>query len=528
MAAFKSLLYREFRLCRKDNIVRTLLIMAYTGMMWVAIFTAQKVSAGSIELIENYDVCSAISIMLSLVCAVACLGLDNVFKSDISSGWMKYSYTLPITPFMRAAVRAVRLFIITASGAIFSIINIAGFCASTGNLFSGGYITLQIAVIDLMMFIMLIMDFFVFSARDTESLQKKQTFSGLVTLVIVFAVVALFFKINGIDFRDIFDDNHLNIPSLIMSKMSGTGVFIILLLIMLFLFAADMAAVAYRMRSAEISSTVIRKNKNPSENEGVILKHNHITSGFLYKEFTQNKALIAFTAALPLGLMLLSFPMSAILSHSSEMVSNGIFEFATGKIMRYAMLAFGAVIASSILPSVFQGDDRKIWAYFIVSAPGGVKGFMYNKYVLAFAMNGLYMVACYFTETLVVTLRYAVTGNESQSMLAVFITVFYTMLFLCAFDIPFSVRYGAKKGSFIKMTALLSIIIIAVLVVSFVLPESIVQKIPEFFISIFNGNAGGTVMLLTALCPFISLAAYMLSYKISCKIFMKGVNGYDR
>lgn len=164
MAAFRSLLYREFRLCKKYNIIRIALIAAYTVMMWFAMITAD-----GIEEVEIGSIANTICVMLSAVCIACCLCLDDVYKSDINSGWLKYSYALPITPLMRSAVRAVRLFVTTAAGAVFSVVNAAGFCAVAGNTFGMGYIVLQIAAADLVLVILIIRDLFMFSAKNTEA-----------------------------------------------------------------------------------------------------------------------------------------------------------------------------------------------------------------------------------------------------------------------------------------------------------------------------------------------------------------------
>lgn len=519
MAAFRSLLYREFRLCKKYNIIRIALIAAYTVMMWFAMITADGIEEAEIGSIAN-----TICVMLSAVCIACCLCLDDVYKSDINSGWLKYSYALPITPLMRSAVRAVRLFITTAAGVIFSVVNAAGFCAVAGNTFGMGYIVLHIVVADIALAVLIIRDIFIFSAKSTEELKKAEAYSCFAIMAVSALSVVLFFKIKGISLQQFFSDDDptpvtFNIPAL-------SDKLFVSLIIMLTLAAADIAVTAYKMRRADKSSIKKRTEKNVSESADAVLERSHILSGFFYKELVQNRNLIAFTAFLPLGLLLLSLVMAKVLSYFSE-GSGGILDFATGNPERILMTAAGAFIASSILPSVFQGDDRKVRSYFTVSSPIGVKGYMYCKYLLAFAMNILYMVACYFTDTLSATLRYAVLGEETQSLMTLFAAVFYIMLFLCAFDIPFSVRFGANKGSLIKTTALILFVLILTVCFS-LLPESAFQKITGLIVDIFTGKANGTVMLIMSVCPYIAFTAYIFSYKISCKIFMKGVNEYDK
>lgn len=519
MAAFRSLLYREFRLCKKDNIIRVALIASYTVMMWFAVITAR-----GIEEVEIGSIANTICVMLSAVCIASCLCLDDVYKSDINSGWLKYSYALPITPLMRSAVRAVRLFITTAAGVIFSVVNAAGLCAVAGNSFGMGYIVLQIAAADLVLVILIIRDLFMFSAKNTEALKKAEAYSSFAIMAVFALAVVLFLKIKGISLQQFLSNDDpapvtFDIPAL-------SDKLLISLVILVLLITADISVTAYKMRCADRSSAKKMDVKAASRSTNAVFERSHILSGFFYKELVQNRNLIIFTALLPLGLLLLAFVMAKVLSYSSE-VSGGIPDYATGNPVRLLMTAAGAFIASSILPSVFQGDDRKVRSYFTVSSPAGVKGYMYCKYLLAFSMNILYMVSCYFTDTLSATLRYAVLGEEAQNLMTLFVAVFYIMLFLCAFDIPFSVRFGANKGSLIKTTALILFALILAVCLA-LLPESTFQKITGLIVDIFTGKANGTVMLFTAVFPYIAYAAYIFSYKISCKIFMKGVNEYDR
>ena len=43
-----------------------------------------------------------------------------------------------------------------------------------------------------------------------------------------------------------------------------------------------------------------------------------------------------------------------------------------------------------------------------------------------------------------------------------------------------------------------------------------------------TGEHGDLTMLLLGMFPAFSVGAYILSYKVACKIFMKGVDEYDK
>jgi hypothetical protein len=58
------------------------------------------------------------------------------------------------------------------------------------------------------------------------------------------------------------------------------------------------------------------------------------------------------------------------------------------------------------------------------------------------------------------------------------------------------------------------------------------DKYQEIFFNAINGVLKGQtsdeMLLITPICILICLAAYPISYNISCKLFMKGVNNYDK
>ena len=66
-----------------------------------------------------------------------------------------------------------------------------------------------------------------------------------------------------------------------------------------------------------------------------------------------------------------------------------------------------------------------------------------------------------------------------------------------------------------------------ILVLSLI-PREIQDKVFAWLAGFITGDYGDVTMLLLGLFPAFSVGAYILSYKVSCKIFMKGVNEYDK
>lgn len=195
--------------------------------------------------------------------------------------------------------------------------------------------------------------------------------------------------------------------------------------------------------------------------------------------------------------------------------------------IRIASAALGYLSVSGLLMSVFHGDDKKLWAYFTFSAPNGVKKFLYTKYVLSFAMCGLYFVSSYVAETLIATIRWFSLREEMLSFTSIFIIVFFALILQNSFSIPMTLRFGEKKGNIINLIIILCLATAAILVLSFI-PRDIQNKVFAWLAGFITGDHGDITTLLLGFFPALSVGAYILSYKISCNIFMKGVNEYDK
>lgn len=507
MKRFWSLLYHEFKLSKKSVIIRLGLLILWSefirGIMLSAAANGQSLTAflGGGEYVI---------VMTALVCITVSL-VDDVFKADLNSGWLLYSYALPVTTFERAAVRFVRRILMCAGGMAFSLVNAAVVCAYLKVPFTLKCIAYHIIVLDILLVINISEDFFTLSARDGNDL-KKATIRTVFTIcgICAAAVVILLQCI------DIKNPQGIKLPGI------GLGSLVWALPLMILLMAAGFAITYKRLGRAFDSGKLIDRPRSAEAGAAIQLKRTSDgMTGLLYKEFKQNRNLLILVVVIPFLLML--FPLGVTLHFlDAEETLRSAVVFLT----RLVMLFVGFFIISGIMTEIFKGDDKKTWAYFVASSPKGIKGFLYYKYVLVFAMNGLYMVAGVFADALFATISYYLTGRAGGSIINVYIAVFYLLLLLCAVDIPFIIRFGARKGSFIKTGIMLLLCVIAV--VGFVmLPESIIDKLVDAAVSVYEGRANNTLMLLLSLCPYIALAAFIGSYRFSCRIFMKGVTEYD-
>lgn len=522
MTAFRSLFFRELRITRKAHILAAAVTLFAALYFILAIFAIKSMKLSEFSSYEEMISYRSSLVLMSAVIMCFLPVITNVtdtssLKSDINSGWLRYSYAMPIEPSVRAAVLVAMKLVFSISGMIFGIICTCFYCHFAETDFQSCYPVIYAVIFDISMLSSLYFDSIIFTARSAEELKKKTNITGL-TLLAVIAVPSCILakKVSG---------SAINVNNII-SRLSKPVMLVWLIPLAAALSAADYFIIRKKL-SVPYGSAKSNKRTKP-EKKAVITDTHDYPTGFLYKELKQNRLNIILTAVLPLFMLILNYSMAFVMSlDGSEGDLKTLFMTGEAKIFYYLTTALGAYIASGLITSVFSGDDRKLWAYFTVSTPQSVKGFMYYKYVLCFALNGAYLVGCIFTNSIYDTVCYAVTGRESSDFSMILFMIFFLILFSCAIDVPLMVRYGQKKGSIINSSLMLTISIVIIVAFSF-LPEKAQDRIFQLAINLRNGSAGEYSILILSISLLLILAGYALSYRISCKIFMKGVDGYDK
>lgn len=515
MTKFCSLLFREIRVSRRYTILTAILLLVMGAFYTVGIYAIKQDSTADGNMTESLVL--SLSVVLAMICSMTSLLQSAVFKKDINTNWLRYSYTLPVTSKERAVVQVVYKNAVTIISMVFGLVLTAVYCHIAETAFSAAYITIYAVVYACALIASIFSDLFCFKARSTEEFQKQQQRFGLTSLFIcIVFIVAFFDKIKS------FLDNETP-PIAGLSKYLNDSWLTWLIPLIIVLIFTDYLVIKNRMKNAFWEISVKKKAKKIS----VITDTHDYPTGFFYKELKQNRLPIILVAVMPILITALSYGMLFFISLTESVSLKTVMADGEYIITHYLCIALGTYVASSLISGVFSGDDNKLWAFFTASTPNGVKRFMYNKYVLCFALNGLYMAMSIFGENLYDTISFLVTGNESADISSIYTILFFALLFINAIDIPFMVRFGQKKGSIIKTTLMLAVSTIAVIIWG-ELPFEYQDKIVKVIADLKEGNADNAVILATGIVPVLCLAAYPLSYKISCKLFMKGGNGYDK
>lgn len=528
MTKLRSLIFRELKACQKLYIIKLAVLFAFYAFVIGGTFLFTNLFE---ELSEQENTLRSFTqsfSMLIMLYSTMIFADDNTFKSDLNSGWNNYSYSLPITASERAAVKLVRFIGTLGISVLLGMVGVIIINKIAGAQFQIGYVTIQFIFLDLLLLSKIIIDFFVLRAKNTDEYKKLQEKGSLICIASIVCIALVILKCVGFDFAALLDSDSTEPLSFgIFSKLTG-GMLLWLIPLNLILIAVYFAVVRHRLQYAYSGGVKIKKANVKAEKTTNIAAPHSEPVGFLYKELRQNTKSICAVIILPFFILIFLTICLAIVSLNGEYGGDGwIVKTLTSDVMRLVSIAIGFLIVSSLLLSVFHGDDKKLWAYFIASAPMGVEKFLYTKYVLSFAMCGLYFVSSYFAETLLATISWFALGKELTAFASIFIIVFFMLILQNSFSIPMMLRFGEKKGSIINLIIILCLAIMAILVLSFI-PRGMQDRVFAWLASFITGDHGDLTMLLLGLFPGFSVGAYILSYKVSCKIFMKGVNEYDK
>ena len=246
-------------------------------------------------------------------------------------------------------------------------------------------------------------------------------------------------------------------------------------------------------------------------------------NGLLYKEFRQNRFMLLI--GIGIALFMLMLPIQAVLEES------GGDEEYFNAYMTIIKLAFSAVmffLTGSIQTVLFESDERKKWAYFVASTPECVEGVLWRKYTAVFMLTGICFIYCFIVDSV-----FCFFAPDS-SVIVLAIQIIYVQMFLRAIEIPFWVRFGTKRGSMVKAAFVLVIIFAGIIYALFgdlsifSSSESLMDKIMGFVDKFMEGDVPDWVFLVQGIFPFAAAAMYYFSYKISCRLYLKGVEEFDK
>ena len=243
--------------------------------------------------------------------------------------------------------------------------------------------------------------------------------------------------------------------------------------------------------------------------------------GLLFKDICIHKAGIAgclagmtFSSVMPIGFAILV----GVIDGDEFLRSNYVL---VELIFYYLLFA----IAGASQQGIFASDERKIWAEYIASTPMLVKGQVASKYLFSLCYSAAALLLCVVEAVISSTICGMNSGAAAIPFLILFI-----QLIMRAVEFPFDVRFTSKHGNTYR-SIFFFIFFFIVLVYAlfgdlsvFSSFETLVARLGQF---LDNMNASAVFLACMIILSLVSVTMYYFSYRISCRLYTKGAEGYD-
>ncbi|MGN1411202.1 MAG: ABC-2 transporter permease [Oscillospiraceae bacterium] len=239
--------------------------------------------------------------------------------------------------------------------------------------------------------------------------------------------------------------------------------------------------------------------------------------GLILKDIYTNKKTLIFSI---LGTLFFSIPFFISFGIGDVDTENGK-SVETVISMMYMMLYFFIfMIWVDIILATISNDEKPTWINYIVSSPIAVKGQVQSKYCEGLIISSMYFSWCYMITQVSVAVNNFETSHIDLAM-----NLMFMLLFIYAIEIPFVVRFGSKHGNNIKFV--FGMILVIAFLICFLYGEDFENTLYKLWDMLLNNKFNDKIIFLSSLFPYVVGVLYYVSYKISCKLYLKGAECFE-
>lgn len=185
---------------------------------------------------------------------------------------------------------------------------------------------------------------------------------------------------------------------------------------------------------------------------------------------------------------------------------------------------------------IIRADAGKLWNYYGISLPEGIRGLVSAKYMAVFIM---YFIA--FTMCVINDIICGLVFGKSVDMSMLFLAETFFLILIDEVEMPLAFRFGTDKASVIRV--LLTVVIVFVIAVYLLFgniewlmaEDGLVNVFPKVISQmgensdVMTDEAKKLIEKITflnyieaAVVMHLIVLGYYISYRISCKVFRKG------
>ena len=185
---------------------------------------------------------------------------------------------------------------------------------------------------------------------------------------------------------------------------------------------------------------------------------------------------------------------------------------------------------------IIKADTKKQWGFYGMALPGSAKLIVGAKYMTVFIMYLISYIICVLNDLMI-----GLFFGKAVDMSLLVLMFMLLQMFLNAVEMPLAFRFGTDKAAGIRIFITIVIVLIISIYLLFGNIEWLMAEdgLIKIIIRLFMDNVNSETMSYElqrfinrlTLINYIEMAvfthlmvfAYYISYRISCKVFRKGV-----
>ncbi|WP_432649716.1 ABC-2 transporter permease [Huintestinicola sp.] len=237
-------------------------------------------------------------------------------------------------------------------------------------------------------------------------------------------------------------------------------------------------------------------------------------SGLIFKEFYQNRKLLWF----------IFFPFLLIPGIVSEAARGTSANSIMMSVMLYEVIIifYGYMVTAEMM----KYDERKAWAAFIISTPQAARGQVASKY----GFSLIVLVGSVFVSYIYDVIACA-AADLDFSALPFISNLFFLLILMLSVEIPFSIRFGSVNGN--KYRAMIVILLLFAGMVYLLFGDLSIfgepEKLIDSLIKLVKGEGiPDALLIIMGIFPYFSIVMFCLSYKLSCRLYIKGIESFEK
>ncbi len=171
---------------------------------------------------------------------------------------------------------------------------------------------------------------------------------------------------------------------------------------------------------------------------------------------------------------------------------------------------------------LFRCDERDKWCCFAASTPQTSKGQVLSKYYFTLAVHVVILFLCFVIDCIFIAVR----GDIAAANMTIGYIFFCVSLMMNALEFPFYFRFGSNHGGQVKTASILTVVLLLCIYglfgdISFLLNGNLDNTLKTLF-------SQSAALWSLALLPAAALMLFYLSYRISLRMYRKGMENYEQ